>query len=393
MALRVRFEQDFMKMRKIALGLLALLLLAALGWGISRTLSARKQQAALAAAPKAQTVIELSTADVLSLEQVELVQSLPVSGNLRSTATAVVKAKVAGELRELAVREGDAVRAGQVLAQIDPVEYEARLRQAQLQADAALAQIDIAKRQYDNNAALVGQGFISRTALDASESTLRNARATYDAALAARDVARKALDDTVVRAPIDAQVSLRIAQPGERVAVDGRVVELVDPRQLEMEAALAAQDAAALRVGQKASLRVEGVATAVSARVIRVNPSVQAGSRNVLLYLAVEPVAGLRQGLYAQGQLEASRVQRVAAPLTAVRTDKPQPYVQTVRDGRVVHQPVQPGLRGQRAPAGTAGPTDLSLWTELPGLEPGTLLLQGSVGTLREGTAVKLAAR
>lgn len=381
-----------MRLRKVVLGIVALLVLAALAPGIQRALSARKQQAEIAAAPKAQTVIELTASDTLRLQPVEITQSLPVSGTLRSLATAVVKARVAGELRDLAVREGDTVRAGQVLARIDPTEYEARLRQAQLQADAALAQIEIAQRQYDNNRALVGQGFISRNALDTSESTLRNARATHEAALAARDVARKALEDTVLRAPIDAQVSLRMAQPGERLAIDARVVELVDPRRLELEAALASQDAASLRLGQRAALRVEGLDVPVKARVSRINPSVQAGSRNVLAYLAVEPVAGLRQGLYAQGLLEAGRSQRPAVPLAALRTDKPQPYLQLVRDGRVVHQPVTPGLRGPLAQAGATPALQSPVWVEVEGVPADSLVLQGSVGSLREGTAVKPAS-
>jgi len=382
-----------MRLRKAVIVVVSLLVLAALALGVQRALTARKQQAELAAAPKAQTVIELAAGDTLTLAPVEISQTLPVSGTLRSLATAIVKAKVAGEVRDLVVREGDTVRAGQVLARIDPVEYEAKLRQAQLQADAALAQVEIAQRQYDNNRALVGQGFISGTALDASESTLRNARATHAAALAARDVAHKALDDTVVRAPIDAQVSLRVAQPGERLAIDARVVELVDARRLELEAALATQDAASLRVGQQATLRVEGLDVPVKARVSRINPAVQAGSRNVLAYLAVEPVTGLRQGLYAQGLLEAGRSPRLAVPLAALRTDKPQPYLQLVRDGRVVHQAVTPGLRGPRAQAGAAPALQSQVWVEVDGVPADSLVLQGSVGALREGTAVKPAGR
>ncbi|MEJ7687176.1 MAG: HlyD family efflux transporter periplasmic adaptor subunit [Variovorax sp.] len=80
------------------------------------------------------------------------------------------------------------------------------------------------------------QGFISRTALDTSQSSLNSARSTHRAALAAVEMARKSLDDTVLRSPLAGQVSQRFVQPGERVAVDARVVEVIDLSRIEVEA-------------------------------------------------------------------------------------------------------------------------------------------------------------
>ncbi len=216
---------------------------------------------------------------------------------------AFVKARVPGELQALTLREGDAVRAGQVVARVDPMEAQARLKQAQQQADAAKAQIDIAERQYNNNKALVDQGFISRSALDTSWSNLAAAQANHKAALAAVDVTRKSLDDTVLRAPISGVVAQRLAQPGERVAVDSRVIEIVDLARLELEATLSASDSIDVRVGQDARLQVEGSPRTIPARVARINPSAQPGSRSVVAYLSLGDTTGLRQGLFAQGTL------------------------------------------------------------------------------------------
>nr|WP_315225531.1 efflux RND transporter periplasmic adaptor subunit [uncultured Albidiferax sp.] len=352
--------------------------------GIARAIHTRQQQkAAVAAAALAKpaNAIELARSDVVLAQTRTLAQGLPISGALKAADSAVVKARVAGELQGLAVREGDSVQAGQVLARIAPTEVQARLQQAVEQAGAAQAQIDIAQRQFANNQALVDQGFISQTALDTSRATLTAAQSTHRAALAAAAVARQTVADAVLRAPISGVVSQRLAQPGERVAVDTRVLEIVDIRRMELEASVSAADAVALRVGQTAQLHIEGSASdaQIAATVARINPSTQAGSRSVLVYLAVAPAPGLRQGLFAEGTLGTAQVATLAVPVSALRTDKPLPYVQVVANGKVQHQTVLPGLRGQ---------VGAEAMVAVTGLADGAQVIQGSLGMLAEGTPV-----
>ena len=369
----------------------AVVAIAVIAGGGLRAMKARKAQALQAGAPVAETVVALLPADVLRVSPIDMTQTLPISGTLRAVESAVVKAKVAGEISGLAVREGDTVKADQVIARIDSVEYASRVRQAQEQADSAAAQAEVAQRSYENNKALVDQGFISRTALDTSLSNLNAARATHRAALAGVDVARKALNDTVVRSPIDGQVAARLVQPGERVAVDAKLIEVVDLRRLELEAVISAADSVAVRVGQRASLQVESSSAPgagakserqVDATVARINPSAQPGSRSVLVYLALDRSEGFRQGLFAQGSLELGRGKEMALPLSAVRVDKPEPYVQSVIDGHVRHKPVTTGWRGQ-----VGGQT----FVTVNGLQEGASVLSGSVGPMRDGTAVRQA--
>jgi RND family efflux transporter MFP subunit len=264
------------------------------------------------------------------------------------------------------------------------------VRQAQEQAESARAQAEVAQRTYDNNKALVEQGFISRTALDTSQSNLNAARSTHRAALAAVEMAHKSLSDTVLTSPIDGQVAQRLAQNGERVSVDARVIEVVDLSRIEVEATLSAADSVAVRVGQRAALQIEGsgglgpsgAERSVGASVVRVNPSAQAGSRSVLVYLRLDRSDGFRQGLFAQGTLDVGRTEALALPLSAVRIDKPAPYVQMVIEGRIAHRQVKTGARGQ-----VGGQTLVSV----QGIDEGALVVAGSVGPLREGTAVRLA--
>ena len=361
------------------------LVLALLAAGALRLISTRQaQKAELAAqqlAAQVPAVLELAAADVLRVQTLELVQSLAIAGPLRASNSAFVKARVAGELQGLVLREGDRVSAGQVVARIDATESQARVRQAQQQAEAARAQVDIARRSFDNNRSLVEQGFISKTAVDTSAASLAAAEASFRAAQAGADLANKALEDTVLRAPMAGVVAQRLAQPGERLAVDTRILEIVDLSRLELEASLSPADSLLVQPGQEALLSIEGASQTLSAKVLRVNPSAVAGSRAVLAYLAVQSNPGLRQGLFAQGRLSIGKLQVLAIPLAAVRTDKPLPYVLLIQDGAVVHQTVELGARGEQADQTMVG---------IKGLPERAVILSGTLGSQRAGTRVKL---
>ena len=371
--------------------LLAVAVLASGAWRAQSTRQARQhtlqEQAQRSPAP-----LTLQKSELLALVPRHLQLDLPISGVLKARQQAFVKARVAGELQGLQVREGDSVRAGQVLAQIDATENAARLRQAEQQAQAAAAQLAIAQRQLENNRALVGQGFISPTALQTTQANWDAAQANHLAAQAGVELARKALHDTVLRSPIDGQVAQRLANNGERLGVEARVLEIVDPRELELEALLAPADALQVRLGQSAQLRLQGQDSGPSVRatVVRINPSAQASSRALPVYLLLErtattdaATAALRQGQYVQGVLTVGSAQVLALPLEVVRTDKPQPYVQALENQRVVHRSVQLGARSM-----LNGQT----WVAIThGLSEGAQVLAASVGLLREGTEVRTA--
>ena len=370
--------------------LLLALLVIAIALGVLRALGKRKAQneAATAAAVAAQQapVYEVPPQDVATVERLDLAQSVGVSGSLRALQTAAIKARVAGEVQGITKREGDSVKAGEVVARIDSTEAQARVRQAEQQAKSALAQVAIAKRAQDNNQSLVQQGFISATALETSTNNLAAAEANHQAAVAALDIARKALGDTTLRSPLSGQVSARLVQNGERVGLDARILEVVDLAGFELEAALAPADAARVAVGQKARLQVEGLEKPVDATVARINPSVQAGSRSVLVYLRLPASAGMRQGLFAQGEIVTGQLQALAVPLSAVRNDKPQPYIQVIQSGKVAHVPVTLGRQGQR------DGEPMLVIDGVSAAPAGTQLLRVQAGLIREGTEVKLAA-
>lgn len=372
--------------------LVGALVVAGLAAFALRAVTLRRAETQAAAAPatsgSAPSALELGSADVSMARNLELSRTLPLSGGLKAVNSAVVKARVAAELTSLSVREGDVVKAGQVIGRLDTTEFEWRVRQAEQTAASARTQLDIAKRTLDNNRALVAQGFISATGLETSVSNEAGAQASYQAAVAATELARKARADAVLIAPISGIVSQRLAQPGERVAVDARLVEIVDLSRLELEAAVAPEDVGGVRIGQTARLSIDGLSEAARATVVRINPGTQAGTRAVMVYLAVQPQPGLRQGLFGRGSIELERETTLVAPVSAVRVDQAQPYVLAVVGGKVSRRPVELGARGEARIDGTVQ----SAVEVISGIPEGTPLLRGTVGAVREGSAVRLTA-
>jgi RND family efflux transporter MFP subunit len=370
--------------KKLSVSILVLALAGLIAVGLQKGWIGKRATPTEMAKSNGPVSIELSETDIAVAQTMTITQGVPVTGTLKAVRTAMVKARVAGELVMLEVREGDAVKMGQIVARVDNTEYLARQRQAQQQAEAARAQVDVAQRQFDNNNALVNQGFISKTALDTSMANLNGAKASYQAALSALDVSTKALDDSVLKAPLNGFVSQRFVQPGERVAPEARIIEIVDLSQLELEATLTSAEAMNVKVGQIAKLNVEGTSQEVSAKVLRINPSTQTGSRSVVVYLGLQSHSLLRQGVFVQGSLGTQKVQAVVVPLESVRSDKTKPYVQTLQDNQVVHLQVELGAKGE---------ADGKAVMALKEIKEGTRVLAPSAGAVRDGTLVTQAVK
>ena len=372
-------------LRRVAVpALLVIALLAAAGWMMKPKAPSRPAMPPVAAGP---VELEFLPQEIVTASPVELRQVLLLSGSLRALDLATVKARVAGEVREILVREGEAVRAGQVVAKMDSTEYEARLAQARGNLNSARAQQEIAAKARDNNAALVEKGFISKNAFDNSASQYAGAKASVDAAQGAVDVAQKQLNDTVLRAPISGLVSARNAQPGEKVSPDYKLLEIVNLQKMELEAAVPASEIARIAIGQSVSLHIEGMPQSFDGKVVRINPAAQAGSRSIPVYVQVaNPGNQLRAGMFAEGKLVLnSKPGALALPYSAVRRDGSGAYVFTVDGGKIARKPVTVGSEGLSG--------DEPRIEILSGLDFGAQVIRADMGNLAPGTPVRVAGQ
>jgi RND family efflux transporter MFP subunit len=373
-------------MQKSRLRWVLLLIVAAVaaGWLLLKPTKVAVPVATPRAAPVAATVLEFLPREVLTTEPVELHQTLALSGSLRAVQQAIVKARLAADVREVVAREGEAVKAGQVLVRMDTTEYQARVEQARGNLNAALAQRDIANKTRDNNRALLEKGFISRNAFDNAASQLAVAEANVEAARGALDQVKKLLNDTVIRAPITGLIASRSVQPGEKVSPDNRLLEIVNLDLMEMEASVPTNDIARVVVGQQVRLRIEGLPDAFSGRVTRINPATQPGSRSILVYVQIaNPQHILRVGMFAEAQLSLlTKTNVLALPQSAIHKDSNGATVYVIDNGKLVKAPVTLGIEGR------SGETPL---VEISGgLAFGAQVVRSDMGNLLQGTAVRV---
>lgn len=345
-----------------------------------------------AGAPSAAPTIEFNPNDLMVVAAGQIAQRIPLTGTLRPANQSLVKSKVAGEIVELAVREGMSVKQGQVIARIDPVEYEWRVKEKEAQLRAAEANLAQARRTMQNNQQLLEKNFISQSAFDNGRFALDGALGNRDAAVAQLTMARKSLRDSVVTAPLGGVVGERFAQVGEKVSPDNRIVSIIDLSRMEIEAPVPASDIGAVTIGQQVTLNVEGIDTPQVGKVIRINPGTQAGTRSVPVYLGLDNNdARIRVGLFAQGQLVVgARNGVIAIPENALRDAAGRNFVFVVEDGRLVERDVVTGLRddSMQTANGSSGVVEIR-----SGLKPGDRIVAVNLGPLRAGSAVRIAER
>lgn len=330
-------------------------------------------------------VLELGSADVAAISARSLALSLPLSGSLAPLSSATIKSKVSGVVQTTTVQEGMAVAAGQVLARIDQADLRARLQQQQAQLDEAQARLSMATKNEANSGALLAQKYISQNAYDSTQNSVELARAAVKSAQAMVDIARIALEDGVIRAPIAGVVSKRHVQAGEKLAPDMPVFSIVNLAELTLEAQVPASEIPRVRVGQDVRFRVDGYQQReFTGKVARINPSTEAGSRALLVYIAVRnDDAALRAGMFAKGAIVTDRADVApVVPLAALRDDHGRQVVYRVEDGKVVAQPVTLGLRNDDE--GTA--------QVVAGLQDGARVIVSKLPALKPGAQVSLPA-
>ncbi len=330
-------------------------------------------EAATRAAADTTVAQVLGPGDVAPATRVDLIAGVPVSGTLDPSVDIRIASPIPEVVDAVLVKEGQAVRAGQILARF----RTGALEPAALSAE---AQRRKAASDYERMQNLLKEGAVAETDVETAEVQLR-------AAEAGAAQAQKRFDEATVRAPVGGVISERHVEAGDRVKDGDQLFRLVNTSELEFEATVPSEFAAQVRAGQGVALAVTGVQDAgVSARVTRVNATVDPATRQLKIYVAVPNRGGrLVGGLFASGRVVLQRVPgALAVPRQAVRADSGgQAYVFIVEAGRLTRRDVTTGVTDEQA----------GLVEVRSGLSGGETIVVGPAEGLEPGQRVSVAGR
>jgi RND family efflux transporter MFP subunit len=323
---------------------------------LSHALLAASLAAGLIASPSARA----QTVPTAVLQAAPDGAGFSLSGSLQAVRQSTVAAQVGGNVLQLAVRNGDRVRAGQTLARIDDREPQSALSAAAAAVAQAEALHQNARQHADRTRELSRQGFVSTAAVDAADAQLRAAQAGLDQARAGRTQASLARSFAVVTAPFDAVVVSTHVEAGD-LATPGRpLVTLYAPGQLRAVVQVPASRSALARGATTVEVQLPDgrwVAPATRAE----GPAADPVSQTVEWRLDLTPAAStdLAPGQAVQvrfsGAAVAGMPARPQVPLSAVLQRGELSAVYAVQDGRFVLKPVRLGAPGADAVEVLAG--------------------------------------
>jgi RND family efflux transporter MFP subunit len=314
-------------------------------------------------------------------------RAVSVIGALAAIDHATLSVKVAGRLQTISVDLGTRVRKGEIVAQIEPVDYELRLKSADALLAQARARLGLpltgsddtvkaeetstvrqakaavleSQKQRDRTRELAKRGISSQADLEVAEANydiafnrhlealedIRQRQGVLQQRRADVEIARQQLADTRLIAPFDGIVQERKASPGEFLNIAAPVVTLVKVDPLRLRVEVPERNASGVRAAQKIRLTVEGDTNRYAGSIARLSPAITEVSRMLIVEADIANQDGkLRPGTFARADI----VLAEAEPATTIHKDALVTFaglekIFLVKDGKAAEKNIAVGRR------------------------------------------------
>lgn len=311
---------------------------------------------------RAPTVVAEPAGLVRFVDKIEAVGT----GNARESV--VISANVTERVRSLHFKDGESVKKGQILAELDLSEENADLAQAR-------ARLKESELQLDRVQQLVGRGYATRASLDQRTAERDAARATVES-IQAR------INDRVIRAPFSGIAGLRNVSPGLIISAGTPLIEISDISSIKLDFTIPEAYLNQVKVGQQVEARVSAFNNELfKGRISAIDPRIDPVTRSASVRALVDnPDLRLKPGMLMTVGIIRQQREALAVPELAIIAEGTNKYVYVVNeDGKTVSRTRI--LTGERQP----GFVEVTA-----GLQPGALVVTEGTVKLRDGAPVKL---
>ncbi len=307
--------------------------------------------------PPPTLAVESAVVESLSYPELE-----EVIGSVRAKTRAAVEAKVSGRIRTMAVDLGQEVEKGDLLAEIDAQEIQARL-------DQATASRDQAGQDLKRISTLLQKQVASRQEYDSAQARYRVADATVREA-------ETMMGYVQVRAPFDGVVTRRLADVGDFASPGKALVEIEDPGVLRFEADVPEALFGQVRRDEKIAVRIPSLDEEILGTVAEISPTADSASRTFLARIDLPPTDGVRAGQFGRAAIPVGEGKGLRVPIGAVVQRGQMEMVFVIDDGIARLRLVKTGKR----------------WTDavaiLSGLDSGERVVTANARALVDGQPV-----
>lgn len=254
-----------------------------------------------------------STAAYRDIDRIALAE-----GVVEAVRQSTLAAQVAGRVIALPVKAGDAVKAGQLLVQIDPRSATQAEAASQSQVRDAQANLANAKVRFERSRELVRQKFISQAALDQAQAEYLSAQAQAATAIANAGVSATSKSFTAIAAPYDGVVASTDVQVGDMATPGRSLVTVFDPHELRVTATLAQAVLARADLAAPIAIEIPSLKRSLLARRVTVIPMADVRTHTTQVRLDLPEAAGLMPGQYARAAIVTGRAKALTIPEAAV---------------------------------------------------------------------------
>ncbi len=325
--------------------------------------------------------LSLSPTDIDTVTATTIADGVPVTGSLRPIETIDVRARLEGDVNAVAVREGEYVHAGQLLATFDAFEQQSAAQSAVADRSSARTDLQTAVWNLEQTQELFKAGAVPERDVRAAQQSVSSARARLAATESRLRSASTTSRDTRVIAATSGTVEKRFVERGEHLARGAPMFTLVRNDVLELAAAVPEKRASVIKVGQPVEFSANGMK--FTGQVARVSSTIDPASRAVTVYVQVPNAAGaLKGGTFATGTVIARNIANaIVVPTSAVKQgSEGKNLVYRIVDKKLDAALVTLGIRDDKA----------NVVEVMSGLKAGDVIITGNVGTLGKGMRVEI---